>query len=234
MAFPDQLYDPHYYEAHAHRSAYQVLARFLAAAFGPRSAVDFGCGIGETLGHLQEGGCEVLGLDGSDAARQLSRIDVRVTDLSAPVHLERKYDLAISTEVAEHLSEGAADQFVANIAAHARQAVFFTAAQPGQGGVGHVNCQPKAYWADKFARHGFTRSRLLELCAAVALYPLVWDAWWIRRNALVLVTGRSRWWHAVLRLPRFFLAALCWRVQASGLAARFRRTRRPRLPEARG
>jgi hypothetical protein len=30
----------------------------------------------------------------------------------------------------------------------------WTAARPGQGGVGHVNCRPRDYWAQKFVEAG--------------------------------------------------------------------------------
>jgi SAM-dependent methyltransferase len=219
-------YQAAFFEPHTRRSAYRRLARFLLRLFRPRSAVDFGCGLGETLHHLRRAGCEVHGLDGSAAARQLAFVDVQTADLAQPVDLGRKYDLAISTEVAEHLPESAADQFVANVAAHAGRAIFFTAAQADQPGVGHLNCRPKEYWAEKFAVHGFIRSPWLEFCASVALYPLVWDAWWIRRNALVLVRDKLPRLRAALLLPGAAASAAAWRVGASRLANFFSARRR--------
>jgi hypothetical protein len=32
--------------------------------------------------------------------------------------------------------------------------LIFTAAQPGQGGVGHINCRKKEYWLNKFVAKG--------------------------------------------------------------------------------
>jgi hypothetical protein len=32
--------------------------------------------------------------------------------------------------------------------------LIFTAAQPGQGGVGHINCRKRQYWLDKFVAKG--------------------------------------------------------------------------------
>jgi hypothetical protein len=62
----------------------------------------------------------------------------------------RHYDLAISTEVAEHISAEFADRLVDLIATLADNVVF-TAATPGQGG----GTQPHVYWIDKFAFRGF-------------------------------------------------------------------------------
>ncbi len=64
-------------------------------------------------------------------------------------------DLVISTEVAEHLPESAADRFVELLTSVAPAAVV-TAALPGSGGKDHVNEQPNAYWVAKFAARGFT------------------------------------------------------------------------------
>ena len=33
--------------------------------------------------------------------------------------------------------------------------VFFSAAEPGQNGVGHINCQPMEYWTEKFVEKGY-------------------------------------------------------------------------------
>ena len=62
-------------------------------------------------------------------------------------------DLAISTEVAEHLPERCADRFVDLLVATG-PVVVMTAATPGQGGTDHVNEQPNAYWIDKFEARG--------------------------------------------------------------------------------
>lgn len=133
-----------------------------------RSALDVGCGVGAWLSVLQERGVEdVAGIDGAWVDEKLLKIPAdkfRRADLSAPLHLERKFDLAISLEVAEHLPPERADGFVAELAG-AADFVLFSAAIPFQGGYGHVNEQWQSYWAERFARRGFAvrdwiRSRL--------------------------------------------------------------------------
>jgi hypothetical protein len=59
------------------------------------------------------------------------------------------FDVAISLEVAEHLPGGFADRFI-DLLTGLSKTVVFTAATPGQGGVGHLNELPHAYWIDKF------------------------------------------------------------------------------------
>jgi SAM-dependent methyltransferase len=209
------LYDATFFESHKKRTAYWLLAQFLEDVFAPRSAVDFGCGIGETLALLRNQGSEICGIDSAPAASDASRIPILSMDLTRPFFLGRTFELAISTEVGEHLPADKAETFVANIAAHTRSALFFTAAQPGQPGVNHINCQPKAYWVRKLSGHGLRRARGLEALAFVALYPLIRDASWIRRNVLIFVRKGAYPHAALLLFPRYLLRAVRWRVAAS-------------------
>jgi hypothetical protein len=59
-------------------------------------------------------------------------------DLESPIRLERTFDLAISMEVAEHLSPGRAPSFVDDLTGLAA-VVLFSTAIPGPGGIGHIN-----------------------------------------------------------------------------------------------
>lgn len=130
---------------------------------GPvRSVLDLGCGVGAWLSVFKEnGGTEVLGVDGDYVPRDQLLIDASEfspADLSrgaAAVHLDRHYDLAMSTEVAEHLPDAVADEFV-GLLTSAAPVVLFSAAVPGQGGTGHINEQWPEYWAEKFAERGHT------------------------------------------------------------------------------
>lgn len=64
------------------------------------------------------------------------------------------FDLAICLEVAEHLPASAAVPLVDGLAQAGM--VLFSAATPGQVGVGHINCQPHGYWHDLFWQRGKT------------------------------------------------------------------------------
>jgi hypothetical protein len=88
------------------------------------------------------------------AAERLG-VTIRPFDLTAPEPWDgERYDLAVSLEVAEHLPPALGDELVATCVKSAPH-VLFSAAPPGQGGQGHVNEQPKAYWIERFARHGY-------------------------------------------------------------------------------
>ena len=151
-----------------------------------RSALDVGCGVGTWLSTLVERGVtDVFGLDGPWGDRELLRIPAdrfRMTPLDKPWSAGRRFDLAISLEVAEHLPESSADDFVGSLAASA-DFVLFSAALPGQGGTNHLNEQPASYWAERFRRHGFALRDLVR--------PAIWEdrrvPVWYRQNALVFV-----------------------------------------------
>lgn len=152
----------------SHTSAAQVVP-VLLDLLHPRSVVDVGCGVGTWLAEFRRLGAEdILGIDGDYVNREMLQIpqDVfRPHDLTRPLVLGRKFDLAVSLEVAEHLPPDGAAQFVALLVSLA-PAVLFSAAIPGQGGVNHVNERWQSYWADLFDQHGYV--------AVDCIRPRVW------------------------------------------------------------
>ena len=150
-------------------SAFQTMAstgsahaarRIVSAMLGilpPRSVIDFGCSRGAWLREWRARGVQdIVGVDGDYVDRAKLEFDPArfVThDLATPFSHGRRFDLAQSLEVAEHLPPSRARSFVADLTAHA-PAVLFSAAQPGQGGEHHINEQPAEYWRRLFAEHG--------------------------------------------------------------------------------
>lgn len=170
----------------AHVSA-QVVVPVVLDLLPARSAVDFGCGQGAWLKACLENGIEtVLGLDGDYVNRDKLLVDreqFRAVDLSRPVRLDRRFDLALCLEVAEHLPAHSAPVLVESLVA-AAPVVLFSAALPGQGGVHHINEQWPAYWKGLFARHGMRKYDVIR--------PLIWhdrsiDLWY--RQNLYLFTS---------------------------------------------
>lgn len=123
-----------------------------------RSSVDFGCGTGAWLRAAQElGSVRALGIDGAWVKPEMlvcNNMEFRPMELEKPIRLSETFDLAISCEVGEHLSEARADGFVGDLCAAAPR-VLFGAAIPGQGGSSHINEQWQSYWAGKFAANGY-------------------------------------------------------------------------------
>ncbi len=126
--------------------------------FKPKSVVDFGCGVGTWLATAKQLGVDqCLGLEGAWVRTQplaAAHLDIRDIDLEQTVSLNERFDLAMSLEVAEHLSPTRSDSFVADLC-NASDVVLFSAAAPGQDGDGHQNEQWPSYWAKRFTRHGY-------------------------------------------------------------------------------
>jgi SAM-dependent methyltransferase len=165
------------------RSA-RILVDTLGPIIRPGSVLDIGCGLGHFCRVFLESGVDrVLGVDGDylDRSKLLIPQDhFKSLDLSVPFDLGEKFDLVISLEVAEHLPEVAADEFIASLVRHG-ETVLFSAAFPGQGGQKHLNEQWARWWASKFLSHGYHAYDLLR--------PQVFDnpnlPPWYRFNPLV-------------------------------------------------
>jgi SAM-dependent methyltransferase len=156
----------------------------LFEAYRPNSLLDVGCGLGLWLKTAMSlGVAEVKGIEGEwvdPALLEVSPDLVEVHDLEKGFDLKRKFDLVICLEVAEHLSESAADDFIASLVRHA-PVVLFSAAVPFQGGDHHVNERFLSYWADKFAQHGFRPADIIRREIWTDERVLLW----LRQNAMV-------------------------------------------------
>lgn len=159
-------------------------------ALKPRSVVDVGCGVGAWLHAFVENGVDdFLGIDGGYVPRDKLRIPAsrfQPGELTGAVHVGRRFDLAISLEVAEHLPAEGSDKFV-SLLVEAADIVVFSAAIPNQGGTTHVNEQWQSYWSAKFANVGFDAYDFVR--------PAIWDndgvEFWYRQNMIVYAHRRA-------------------------------------------
>jgi SAM-dependent methyltransferase len=124
-----------------------------------RSAIDVGCGSGAFAAEFLKRGVATIGLEYSRHGVALAKkqgVDARPFDVRKPINdqIRTTGDLAYSFEVAEHVPLLLADKFV-SIMTTLAPLVIFTAAQPGQGGIGHINEQPLNYWISRFQAQGF-------------------------------------------------------------------------------
>jgi SAM-dependent methyltransferase len=156
----------------------------LIELLAPTSIIDVGCGTGAWLRVAREHGVDdVLGLDGPWVRTDDLEIPsdrFLATDLTAPPHMDRKFDLILSLEVAEHLPPSKAEDFV-DLLTSLGPVVVFSAAVPGQGGTGHTNEQWPKYWSSLFARRGYE--------AVDCLREMFWDndavQWWYSQNLVL-------------------------------------------------
>jgi len=168
----DGRYDQNFYrdQIDVSRRSADVVVPHLAALIDPRSVVDVGCGVGTWMASwVDHGVADVAGLDGSGAESGLLQVApslVHTVDLASSFGDDRRFDLAMTLEVAEHLPESAAGLFVERLT-ELSDVVVFSAAVPGQGGTGHLNERWQSWWAQKFSALGYLAYDVVR--------PLVWS-----------------------------------------------------------
>lgn len=189
MGDNSNLYNNAFYDEAMRRStsaAFEIMPvviKYLA----PKSIVDFGCGRGIFLAEAQkvDDSIEICAIDGEYVDRKKLLIDEEKFDarnLEKKITLLKKYDLAMSFEVGEHISQENVNVFIENIV-NSSDIVLFSAAIPGQGGIGHINEQWPSYWTSLFLKYGYKVSDCFR--------KLFWDnekiPYWRRQNILLFV-----------------------------------------------
>jgi SAM-dependent methyltransferase len=182
------------------RPSARIVVPLLMQWVRPHAVLDIGCGDGSWLAEFAaQGAADVLGLDGdwvSEQQLKIPRSSFRRAALDQPIEAGRRFDLALSLEVAEHLPPPRAAGLVRDLAAHA-PVVLFSAAIPAQGGLNHVNEQWPDWWADLFAAQG--------MVAIDALRWRIWNeadvTWWYKQNTLLYARPE-----ALERLPELAAA----------------------------
>lgn len=122
----------------------------------PASYLDLGCGTGAMVTLARRLGVDAWGVDILPHAEPwLLRRDLR-----QPLDLGRTFELVSTIEVAEHIPVENDATFVETVARHVAPGgtLLFTAAHPGQGGDGHVNCRPGVYWRARLSEWGLSYS----------------------------------------------------------------------------
>lgn len=189
---PDSTIKPIRY---THRSAEhnlkapEVIVPLLTDLFMPASVIDIGCGIGTFLIMFEKRGVsDILGIDGewvNPDKLYISKEKFKVADLSKPLILNRKFDLVLCLEVAEHIEEDCADELIDSLIG-CGDIIVFSAAVKNQRGQNHLNEQPHHYWQKKFLDRGFVYYDLLR--------PMIWEDQqvniWYKQN-MFLVANKS-------------------------------------------
>lgn len=186
--YNDTFFD--YIDQGARQSA-RAFAALLTPWLRPQSVLDLGSGRGVWLDEWQKAGvADVLGVDGDYVDRSKLAIapsSFRAADLTRAVEFDRRFDLAQSLEVGEHLPHAASEPLVDSLT-RASDRVLFSAAVTGQGGEFHINEQPLSFWQELFAARGYRAYDCLRpsLKANRAVEP------WYRYNAVLYVNESGR------------------------------------------
>lgn len=137
----------------------ETIAQWVADIVQPKKVLDIGCGPGTYVDSLRSLGVEAWGYDIDD--RVGGKPFLFQQNLFS---IDDTADLVMCFEVAEHIKSDFNYEIVESIAGmvDAQGTLIWTAAQPGQGGVGHINCQPKEFWLKEFKEAGLVHDPILE------------------------------------------------------------------------
>ena len=186
MMTDKKIFD-HFEDKITYSSAREIVS-ILNETIKPGNVVDIGCGIGYFLKAFKDLGIkEVLGIDGRWTDRELVDINLEkeefvVADLNKKLSINRKFDLLICLEVAEHIDPKHTDVFLDNLVILS-DIIVFSAAIPFQGGLNHLNEKWTDYWVQKFGLLGFK--------ALDVMREKIWANkdihWWYRQNMILFV-----------------------------------------------
>jgi len=154
-----------------------------------KSVADVGCGTGGYLAEFNRRGLKTRGWEYAARGRAKARragvevhpFDVSISDAPEP---PGRFDLAMTIEVAEHIPDQLSGAFLRFLTALS-DTVIFTAAQPGQGGQGHINERLRVEWAERFVAIGFQPDEAKRDAMAAALREGGAHDW-LSNNLLVL------------------------------------------------
>jgi len=166
----DGLYEDTYFASdHIKESIaalqYEVVEKVMPKIIGRKaeSIVEFGSAAGWFTSYYHKRGMYIFGVEGTRAGikrlidRGFPQEQMKRHDLRLPLNLDRTFDLAICTEVGEHLEPPFASQLIVTIAIHSDVCLFSIedSDKPNRNHVHHSNEQPWKYWDNLFAFYGF-------------------------------------------------------------------------------
>ncbi len=135
------------------------LASWMKENFEGKKIIDVGCGPGLYVEELKSLNLNAIGYD-NDARvankEHVKRIDM--FDLNDPA------DVILFLEVAEHIDSSKNDDIIKTLIKNMKDnaVLIWSAAHPGQGGEGHINCQEKKYWLSKLENEGLINDVTLQ------------------------------------------------------------------------
>ncbi len=188
-----ESYNKDFHKMHIENPEFKYQEEFgkiICKTFDIKSVIDFGCGVanglyGASQLNIPIKGMEITLINSIEFINPTIRKYITDEDITSNTFdNSKKYDCAWSFEVAEHIKSYDSTQFIKNITSVAERLIVFTAAPPGQGGVGHINCQPPEFWENLFKKFGFINNQnyTLKLLSESSNLRL---PWYIVRNLIV-------------------------------------------------
>lgn len=175
----------HTEDAHHNDNSPSEIIPILIKNFNPKSVIDIGCGVGNFLREFKKNGInDILGIDGDwtdldEIEKNIGKENFLNYNLNHIYFPTKKFDLAISLEVAEHIDGKYSDNFIETLS-NCSDNIVFSAAIPLQGGQNHINEQWNEYWIEKFNKKEYVMVDFLK--------SYLWENsnvfWWYKQNIL--------------------------------------------------
>ena len=154
-------YNTDYFTNDIFSTDYTFIANVIFEKYKPRTVIEFGCGPGHLTKALSKLGIKVDAIDGFSTPDfdgfsniLFTTIDLNNEDQLSDFLDNKQYDIAICTEVAEHLNPTISQTLIKYLT-KCSPVVVFSAAVPFQGGHGHINCRSRGFWHNIFIKHNF-------------------------------------------------------------------------------
>lgn len=169
------------------RSSAEEIVPILLELVHPRKVIDIGCATGEWLEVFKKHGVEeIFGVDGDWVDRKLLKIseeEFLAHDFKKPLHIDRRFDLAITLEMVQHVDAKDVECFVEMLTKLA-PIILFSAPIPYQGGSGiYINEHWPEYWVTLFSDKGYSPIDFIR--------KRIWNnervEWWYSQNILLFV-----------------------------------------------
>ena len=171
----------------------QRLGHYIKTYYNPNFFFDFGCSTGIYLKEIQINcpNTSTCGIEFSeDAVQNAVCPNVIQHDLTQPIKLNRAPEtLGLCLEVLEHIGDQYWNPVLENLVTNCDRLIF-SAAAPGQGGTGHINCRPKIDWIKRFHSLGW----VVDLDATKHLIHEMQQGYhmgWFVNNVIVLTPYKS-------------------------------------------
>jgi len=189
----DFIYDEEFATSNLRNKNWDEISSIIINQFNPKSIIDFGCGTGDILSSFEKKGITVLGIDGSKANRKYSKIKKEnfiLFDLRKKFENNKKYDICLCMEVAEHIEEKYSNNLINNLTSSSKL-IIFTAAPPGQGGLDHCNEKEYHWWIKRFNQHDYILDCDLTKCLKKEIAKILGDDNAYVRNLLIFKKQHS-------------------------------------------
>lgn len=164
------------------------LSEWIKNNYSGKKIIDIGCGPGLYVDEMVNLGLDAMGYEPDTRSLNYSK-NVRNKSL---FDVEDPSDLVVFMEVAEHISSEHNDEIVKSIAKNMKDdaVLIWTAAKPGQGGDGHINCQTREYWLEKLEAAGLTYDKECEESLLIYIKEGSHMGWFV--NNLIVMRKKTK------------------------------------------